>query len=676
MPNNNLKPLWRILAQFIEFYPILLVYSICISVLTLATPISVQSLVSTFSFGPYFQPIFILSMILFGLLIVLGIVKSLQYLMVEYLQRKLYAKVTAVLSHAYHCEEVDTESSIYSKANRYFDIILIHKSLAYLVTDGISIALQTGIGLILISFYHPVFIVFGIFIVLAIVAPFYFLNKSALGSAVGESSAKYEVADYIKNLSTGVIDRKSSEEFLLSSDKKIENFLDFRATHFRTLFMQNIIYVGLYALLNALLLALGGYLVIANQLSVGQLVAAEIVVNAILGHFLYAQKYLESFYDMYAASVKVAPFYEHLDQYLTKINDKEVLAGSRAKWNQEEILKQFHSIQKIYTPKNYKRIVKKFAISFAVVLFMLLVVPWQQFSRSTGRVVAFNPNDRVQQITAPLEGIVEEWLVQDGQIVKKGDPIVRVVDNDPQYLVRLEAKRDAAVAKFEAAKEASDTGRLNFHRQEKLVAEGLSSPKEFEQAKIKYKKLRAEEAAAASSLAKAETDLSRQQQQEILAPRDGQILRILVGSGTTNVKEGQALVEFVPDSADDAVELFVDANDLPLIYPGRKVRLQFEGWPAIQFSGWPSVAIGSFGGVVSVVDPSVAADGNFRVLVKPDPEDAVNWPSQEVLRQGARVIGIVNLDVVTIGYELWRQVNGFPKSMSEEPKTFELKEKK
>ena len=602
------NPLYRLLWQLKEYYAIIFIYSVCVSALTLTTPISVQSLVNTFSFGPYFQPIFILSLILLSLLTLLGVLKSLQYLVVEYLQRKLYTKVATVISRSYSLQKEGSPSLIEGQSNRYFDTVLVYKNLAFLVTDGVSIAFQTFIGLLLISLYHPFFIVFGILILISIIAPLLLLGKSGLNSAVQESTSKYKVADYIDGLAGKWDKPQKPTDFFVQTHTQISHFIVNRSNHFKTVFLQNIIYVGLYATLNALLLALGGYLVISNQLSVGQLVAAEIVVNAILSHFLYARKYLESFYDMYAASIKVYPFFQYLDQVKA---EEEKLNPNQKKNFYENLFDQIPCLKQIYSPENYKRILQKFFLSFALILVLFLVVPWQQFSRSYGKLVAFNPNDRIQDITAPVEGIVEEWLVQDGQFIKKGDPIVRVIDNDPQYLTRLETKRNAAIKEFEAAKAASDTGRLNYRRQAQLVKEGLSSPKEYEQAKIKYKKLIAEEAAAAASLAKAEVDLSRQQQQEIVAPRDGQILRILLGSGTAKVKEGEPLVQFVPNSKDNAVELFVDANDLPLVHPGRKVRLQFEGWPAIQFTGWPSVAVGSFGGVVSTVDPSVAEKWNL-----------------------------------------------------------------
>jgi len=93
--------------------------------------------------------------------------------------------------------------------------------------------------------------------------------------------------------------------------------------------------------------------------------------------------------------------------------------------------------------------------------------------------------------------------------------------------------------------------------------------------------------------------------------------------------------------------------------PGNLVRLQFEGWPALQFSGWPSIAVGTFGGRVLLVDPTDNGKGKFRVLVESDPGDDP-WPSRRFLRQGVRANGWVLLNIVPIGYELWRQFNGFP----------------
>lgn len=106
-------------------------------------------------------------------------------------------------------------------------------------------------------------------------------------------------------------------------------------------------------------------------------------------------------------------------------------------------------------------------------------------------------------------------------------------------------------------------------------------------------------------------------------------------------------------------ELLMDGNDLPLLRKGDKVRLQFEGWPAVQFVGWPSVAVGTFGGLVYLVDPTANDKGQFRILVEPDPSQP-SWPGEDYLRQGVRTQGWVLLNRVSIGWELWRQLNGFP----------------
>ena len=323
------------------------------------------------------------------------------------------------------------------------------------------------------------------------------------------------------------------------------------------------------------------------------------------------------------------------------------------------------ALDRVKQPVWSKSLSKVFTSILGFFLILLAIVPWQQTSQGTGTFIALNPNDRVQNINSTVPGRINKWYVRDGSIVKKGDPIVEILDNDPRFVERLKLERDAVLMKYEADKGASETALLNYERQEKLYKQGLSSRLKYEKAKIMYKSYLAKEASSAASLAKAEVKFSRQQTQLVTAPRNGIILRVLHGSGTVVVKEGDLLARFVPDAAEPAVEIFVDGNDLPLIYPGRLVRLQFEGWPAVQFSGWPSVAIGTFGGVVSVVDPSASSNGKFRVIITP--EKGVKWPSNTYLRQGTRVYGWILLNTVKLGYELWRQFNGFPVSLDAPP---------
>lgn len=161
--------------------------------------------------------------------------------------------------------------------------------------------------------------------------------------------------------------------------------------------------------------------------------------------------------------------------------------------------------------------------------------------------------------------------------------------------------------------------------------------------------------------------IARQQSQKVFAPRSGWVNRVLVATNGPVVSMNEPLIELVPDAQELAAEIWVRGIDAPLIKPDDPVRLQFEGWPAVQFAGWPSVAIGSFGGKVKLVDPRDDGQGRFRVLVVPDPNEP-DWPDETWLRQGAKAKGFVLLRQVRLGYEVWRQLNGFPPALDSAPK--------
>ncbi|MCD0459597.1 HlyD family secretion protein [Roseiconus lacunae] len=154
----------------------------------------------------------------------------------------------------------------------------------------------------------------------------------------------------------------------------------------------------------------------------------------------------------------------------------------------------------------------------------------------------------------------------------------------------------------------------------------------------------------------------------IRAPRSGYIQEWYGRTGSDTIKEGERLFVIVPVADQLAVEMSVNGNDMPLIKENDRVRLQFEGWPAVQFVGWPSVAVGTFGGKVNRVFPTDDGKGNFRVIVVPDNhfERENGWPDSRYLRQGVRATGWVLLRRVPLGYEIWRQLNGFPPVVSDE----------
>ena len=303
--------------------------------------------------------------------------------------------------------------------------------------------------------------------------------------------------------------------------------------------------------------------------------------------------------------------------------------------------------------------------SMLVLIVALVVCPWVQNVEGVGRVIAYSPDERQQTITSPVDGTIGEWFVLEGSHVKRGDKIVDVRDIDPDIMHRLKREGDANQVKLDAAQRALDTSRKNLDRQRSLVQGGLSSQRSFELAELEYAKYLSEVSSASAELARIETRIARQASQSVTAPRDGVVQRIYAPQGGVMVKAGQDLALIVPETANRSVELRVSGNDAPLITVGRHVRLQFEGWPAVQFAGWPSVAVGSFGGVVGVVDHGADVEGKVRVIVFP--EEGGSWPDARYLRQGVRVVGWILLDTVALGWELWRQFNGFPPTVQVAP---------
>ena len=151
--------------------------------------------------------------------------------------------------------------------------------------------------------------------------------------------------------------------------------------------------------------------------------------------------------------------------------------------------------------------------------------------------------------------------------------------------------------------------------------------------------------------------ISRGNQKWLIAPQDGQIIKAKKSGINEIVKEGEMIVEMVPTNIDHAVELFIEPMDLMLISPGQKIRMIFDGFPAIVFSGWPENSYGTFAGEISMIENNKNENGKFRILVVPDAQQKI-WPKE--LKTGTGAKGFALLKTVPVWYELWRQINGFP----------------
>jgi multidrug resistance efflux pump len=212
---------------------------------------------------------------------------------------------------------------------------------------------------------------------------------------------------------------------------------------------------------------------------------------------------------------------------------------------------------------------------------------------------------------------------------------------------------------------------------------------EYSSVEAKYRdevsKAESDKFAALSSMYDAEVDVTKLQTQVanysirngmyyILAPQDGIVTKVLSSGIGETIKQGDAIATIMPANYDLAIEMYIRPVDLPLVQKGHKVRIQFDGWPAIVFSGWPNTSYGTFGGEVFAVDNFASEEGKFRVLIAPDKKDR-EWPEQ--LRVGGGTNSMILLNDVPIGYELWRVVNGFPPDfyVKEEKKTDKKKKK-
>jgi len=634
------------------FYKLAIIYGIAISLFTLAVPFSVQMLITTLTNTALLRPVIILSFILLCVLLAYVLLTALQYYVMELFKRHFFARIVSeiVLRNIHIAPDSAIDRAAH--ANQYFEIMTVQHKLPVLITSGFALFLQTLVGLVLVSSYHPALLVFNLLFVLFVYLLWRWFGPRATARILELSKEKYAVAawlDYLGKSDPNSHTLEIANYELARSDKVIGSYLAAQAHYFHTTFAQSIGFLMLYALSSASLLGVGGALVVSEELTLGQLVATELVLSSIFFGLSKAGEFLSHYYDVCAAVEKLSQFF-HFPVRSAKPDDNPVHA----------VLDRtgFTIFSKLKMP-NITRMVGRMLMIAIVCLFVFLAItPWRQTAYGTGKVTALDPSDRAQTISSLVKGRINNWYVNDGSLVKKDDPIAEIIDNDPQLIQRLQGERDAMAHKFETIELAMKTAELNKDRQMNLSKQGLSSQKEYEQANIRWKELRAQMSQAKADLNKVEVQLARQHTQIVRAPRDGYVLQILAGGVSTYVKEGDLLATFVPSDAAQAVELYVSGLDVPLIHPGRKVRLIFEGWPSIQFSGWPSVAVGTFGGKIVAVDSTISSNGKFRVLIVRSEDEP--WPDSQFLRMGAQVKGWVLLNEVSVGYELWRQMNSFP----------------
>ncbi len=311
---------------------VIVTYAVGVGLLSLAVPIATASLVNSISFGTVLQPVVVLTFIVFVVLCFEGLMRTLQYQVVEVLQRRVFVQVAIDLAR--RLPRVQTaafeRTRVPEMVNRFFDVLTVQKTVAVLLLDGLAVMLQALIGTVLLAFYHPALLAFDVVLVAGILVILFPVGIGAIDSSIRESKAKYAVAAWLEELArlhTTFHGTDASNFAVVRADGLTQSYLQARAGHFRVVLRQHISSLAFKAMVSASLLGLGGFLVIQRGLTIGQLVAAELVVSAVVAGIAKFGKQLESFYDLVTAVDKIG----HLtDLPLERDDGVPLPAGNRA----------------------------------------------------------------------------------------------------------------------------------------------------------------------------------------------------------------------------------------------------------------------------------------------------------------------------------------------------------
>ena len=302
------------LRAFLRFYrpdvATVALYAGCVGVLSLVTPIVVQSVVTTVAFGTVLQPLVVLVMLLLAGLLVSAVLQALKAWVVEVLQRRFFVDVVSKL--AQRLPRVDWEAARAAggqhAVHRFFDLFMVHKTAASLLLGAIDILLAGGFGMVVLAFYHPVLLAFDVALLSTGAFIVFVLGRGGVPTAVDESSVKYEMGSFLAEIGRpgyAIKDAGGSSYAHERLDTLSADYLRARAAHFRVVLRQLLGALLTHAIASVALLTIGGWLVIRRELTVGQLVAAELIVTAVVASLTYLSRYVESYYDLATSLYKL-----------------------------------------------------------------------------------------------------------------------------------------------------------------------------------------------------------------------------------------------------------------------------------------------------------------------------------------------------------------------------------
>jgi putative ABC transport system ATP-binding protein len=291
-----------------------MVYGVAISLLSLATPISVQLLINSVANTAMPAPLWTLAGLLLGLLLIVAGLSAMRFWMMALFERRLFARIVAEITvRAVHAQNpFFADQNRGDLFNRYFDLVVVQKAVPSLVIGAFTIILQSAVGLIVTSFYHPFFLAFNAILLLVILAIWLIWSRGSIRSAVALSHAKHEAARWLESVGASNGFYKSSRHFDFAMDRSeavTATYVERHQRYFRYSFTQTVAFLLLYAFASAALLALGGNLILSGELSIGQLVAAELILSGVFYGVSQLGWYLDTLYDLVASAEELSLLY-------------------------------------------------------------------------------------------------------------------------------------------------------------------------------------------------------------------------------------------------------------------------------------------------------------------------------------------------------------------------------
>lgn len=291
------------------------IYSAAVGVLSLVLPVATQSLVNTISFGMLLQPLVWLAIFVFMALVFSGTLYLLRMWVVEIIQRRVFVAIAQQVIDRLLRVRIDAFDRRYGPeiVNRFFEVVTVQKAGASLIVEGLTVFMELAVGMAIMALYDPILLAFDVLLLGAIVVILFPLGNNAVRTAVQESKAKYGLVAWLEEIARNPITFKSEWAAKMAvgrTDQLTGEYLTSRAKHFRIIYRQAIGAAFLQAVGLASLLGVGGLLVINNRLTIGQLIASELIVSAVLSGLLKFSKQLETFHDLLAAVDKLGYFDE------------------------------------------------------------------------------------------------------------------------------------------------------------------------------------------------------------------------------------------------------------------------------------------------------------------------------------------------------------------------------